>query len=159
MTKKIIGLSCGRKNSNCEDFLNAALMAAEEQGVETEIIRLMDLKITPCNSCQACFATGKCAKDDTVWVLEQTMLPDGGRKTESSINKVKVSIKSFFNWAAAAAWVVSVAVSTLLVLEGGVQIYFVSLPGWFVTALLYIGVSKVMQKNVPSLQPQPRASP
>ena len=78
MTRKIIGLSCGRKNSNCEAFLKAALMAAEQQGVESEIIRLMDLKITPCNSCQACFKTGKCAKDDTDWVLERTMLADGG---------------------------------------------------------------------------------
>jgi purine-cytosine permease-like protein len=64
-----------------------------------------------------------------------------------------------FNWAAGAAWLISVAVSTLLVLKGGVQIYFVSLPGWFVTALLYIGVSKVMQKNVPSLPAQPRSVP
>ena len=60
------------------------------------------------------------------------------------------------NWAAAAAWLTSVAVSTLLVLKGGVQIYFVSLPGWFVTALLYLGVSKVMQRSTPSLQPQRR---
>ncbi len=63
------------------------------------------------------------------------------------------------NWAAATAWLVSVAVSTLLVLKGGVQIYFVSLPGWFVTALLYIGVSKLMQKNVPSLAVQPGSEP
>jgi len=26
--------------------------------------------------------------------------------------------------------------------------YFVSLPGWFITALCYIGLSKVMQRNV-----------
>ena len=51
MTKKIIGLSCGRKNSNCEHFLKAALMAAEEEGVESEIIRLMDFKLKPCDSC------------------------------------------------------------------------------------------------------------
>lgn len=60
------------------------------------------------------------------------------------------------NWAAGTAWIVSVAVSTLLVLEGGVQIFFVSLPGWFVTALLYIVLSKLMQKNVPGLE---RATP
>lgn len=64
-----------------------------------------------------------------------------------------------FNWAAGAAWLVSVAVSSLLVLQGGVQIYFVSLPGWFVTALLYIGLSKAMQKNVPSLPAQPGRTP
>jgi multimeric flavodoxin WrbA len=78
MAKKIVGLSCGRKNSNCEDFLKAALMAAEEQGVESEIIRLVDFKLKPCDSCQACFKTGKCVKDETDWVLEKTMLADGG---------------------------------------------------------------------------------
>ena len=78
MTKKIIGLSCGRKNSNCEHFLKAALMAAEEEGVESEIIRLMDFKLKPCDSCQACLKTGKCVKDEADWVLEKTMLADGG---------------------------------------------------------------------------------
>ncbi|MCL5734132.1 MAG: flavodoxin family protein [Actinobacteria bacterium] len=76
MTKKIIGLSCGRKNSNSEHFLKAALMAAEEQGAETEIIRAMDHKVLPCNSCFACMKTGRCAKDDVDWILERTLLGD-----------------------------------------------------------------------------------
>ncbi len=78
MTAKIVGLSCGRKNSNCEHFLKAALMAAEERGAESEIIRLQDFTLKPCDSCQACLRTGKCVKDDTDLVLEQTMLADGG---------------------------------------------------------------------------------
>ena len=76
MTKKIIGLSCGRKNGNSEDLLKAALMAAEEEGCETEIIRAMDHKVLPCNSCWACMKTGRCAKDDVDWILEQTLLSD-----------------------------------------------------------------------------------
>jgi multimeric flavodoxin WrbA len=76
MAKKIVGLSCGRKHSNSEDLLKAALMAAEEEGCETEIVRAMDHKVTPCNSCFACMKTGRCAKDDTDWILEQTMLGD-----------------------------------------------------------------------------------
>ena len=76
MTKKIIGLSCGRKNGNSEHFLKAALMAAEEEGVQSEIIRAMDLKVLPCNSCWACMKTGRCAKDDVDWILEQTLLGD-----------------------------------------------------------------------------------
>ncbi len=80
MAKKIIGLSCGRKNGNGESFLKAALMAVESEGIPTEIIRLHDLKIIPCNSCQGCFKTQKCAKDDSDWVLEKTLLggPDVG---------------------------------------------------------------------------------
>jgi multimeric flavodoxin WrbA len=78
MAQKIIGLSCGRRNSNCEHFLKAALMAAEEQGFESEIIRLQDFKLKACDSCQACLKTGKCVKDEADWVLEKTMLADGG---------------------------------------------------------------------------------
>ena len=57
---KITGLSFGRKNGNCEAFLKAALMAAEEEGVESEIIRAMDMKILPCKSCGACFSNPTC---------------------------------------------------------------------------------------------------
>jgi len=52
------------------------------------------------------------------------------------------------NWAAGAAWIMTMAVCTALVLAGGVQIYFVSLPGWFVTVILYIVLSRVMQRNI-----------
>jgi len=76
MTNKIIGLSCGRKNGNSEHLLKAALMAAEEQGMQSEFIRAMDHKVLPCNNCWACLKTGRCAKDDTDWILEQTMLGD-----------------------------------------------------------------------------------
>jgi multimeric flavodoxin WrbA len=75
-SKKIVGLSCGRKNGNSEHFLKAALMAAEEEGVESEIIRAMDLKVLPCTSCWACMKTGRCAKDEVDWILEQTLLGD-----------------------------------------------------------------------------------
>jgi len=37
--KKIVGLSCGRKNGNSEVLLKEALMVAEELGIATEIIR------------------------------------------------------------------------------------------------------------------------
>jgi purine-cytosine permease-like protein len=49
------------------------------------------------------------------------------------------------NWAAGLAWLVTVGVCTALVLKGGVQIYFVSLPGWFVASLLYLALSKLFQ--------------
>jgi multimeric flavodoxin WrbA/uncharacterized Zn finger protein (UPF0148 family) len=71
---KITGLSFGRKNGNCEAFLKAALMAAEEEGVESEIIRAMDMKILPCKSCGACFIKPVCPFDDTDWLFENIML-------------------------------------------------------------------------------------
>jgi purine-cytosine permease-like protein len=53
-----------------------------------------------------------------------------------------------FNWAAGAAWGVTLVTAFLLVKYAGIQIYFVSLPGWFVTAILYIVLSKFYQKKI-----------
>ena len=50
-----------------------------------------------------------------------------------------------FNWAAGLAWLLTIAVCTGLVLTGRTQIFFVSLPGWFVTSLLYVVLSKGLQ--------------
>jgi len=61
-------------------------------------------------------------------------------------NFAEVSGRSI-NWAAGLAWACSMAICALLVLRGGVQIFFVSLPGWFVTSLLYLGLSWWMQKQ------------
>ena len=85
-TKKIIGLSCGRKNGNSEILLKEALMGADDLGVESEIIRAMELRVKPCTGCESCsiaMARGKevrCAiKDDDVpWILEKTLVEDCG---------------------------------------------------------------------------------
>jgi len=53
-----------------------------------------------------------------------------------------------FNWAAGLAWFVTLATAWLLVKFAGVQIFFVSLPGWFVTAFLYVVLSKFYQKKI-----------
>ncbi len=53
-----------------------------------------------------------------------------------------------FNWAAGLAWFVTLATAWVLVKFTDMQIFFVSLPGWFVTALLYIVLSKFYQKKV-----------
>jgi purine-cytosine permease-like protein len=54
-----------------------------------------------------------------------------------------------FNWAAGLTWFLTVGFCTGLVLRGNVQIYFVSLPGWFVAAFLYILLSKLYQQAKP----------
>lgn len=52
---KLLGISAGRKMGNSEILLKEALMAAEATGgIETEIIRLHDLKIKFCTGCEAC---------------------------------------------------------------------------------------------------------
>jgi purine-cytosine permease-like protein len=53
------------------------------------------------------------------------------------------------NWAAALTWAVTVAGCVALVFRGGVQIFFVSLPGWFIAALLYVMLSALLQRRQP----------
>lgn len=52
-----------------------------------------------------------------------------------------------FNWAAGLAWLVTLGVCTWLVQSGRTQIFFVSLPGWFVAAILYVVISKLYQRQ------------
>lgn len=55
-----------------------------------------------------------------------------------------------FNWAAGLTWFVTLAVCVLLVKYAGIQLFFVSLPGWFVAAALYIVLSRLLQQKTTS---------
>jgi purine-cytosine permease-like protein len=57
------------------------------------------------------------------------------------------AVGSQFNWAAGLAWLLTIGICTGLVLTGRAQIFFVSLPGWFVTSLLYVLLSKWLQSR------------
>ena len=54
-----------------------------------------------------------------------------------------------FNIAAGVAWIATLAICVALVKSGkpAFQIFFVSLPGWFIASLLYIVISKFIQKG------------
>lgn len=52
-----------------------------------------------------------------------------------------------FNWAAGITWLATLAVCTWLVSSGRTQIFFVSLPGWFVAAVLYVALSFWYQRG------------
>jgi cytosine/uracil/thiamine/allantoin permease len=51
-----------------------------------------------------------------------------------------------FNWAAGLTWFITLGVCTWLVQTGRTQIFFVSLPGWFIAAVLYIVLSRLYQR-------------
>lgn len=82
--KKIIGLSTGRLNGNSEILLKEALMAAEEFGIKSEIIRAMELRVKPCKGCESCsIAYNRGLKpscsikdDDCEWILQKTSVED-----------------------------------------------------------------------------------
>ena len=54
---------------------------------------------------------------------------------------------SSFNWAAALTWFITLAAAVLLNIFGGVEIFFLGLPGWFMAAVLYVVFSKLLQKK------------
>ncbi|MBE3131879.1 MAG: hypothetical protein IMZ55_00255, partial [Acidobacteria bacterium] len=54
---------------------------------------------------------------------------------------------SRFNWAAGLTWVLTLAVCLWIVNAGGIQIYFVGLPGWFLAAALYVVLSRLYQRK------------
>jgi multimeric flavodoxin WrbA len=83
---KVLGLTCGRKNSNTEILVKEALMGAEEMGAEVEVVRLLDLNIKPCTGCNTCVidlmekgGSGKCVikNDDLSFIHEKIMECDG----------------------------------------------------------------------------------
>jgi len=54
-----------------------------------------------------------------------------------------------WNWAAGLTWFLTLGTCYCLVQFAGVQIFFVSLPGWFVAAALYVLLSKLVQRRTP----------
>jgi purine-cytosine permease-like protein len=54
---------------------------------------------------------------------------------------------SSFNWAAGVAWFATLVIALWLVQTGVTQLYFVSLPGWFIAAVLYLVGSKLLQRK------------
>jgi purine-cytosine permease-like protein len=72
------------------------------------------------------------------WVLKKIGLKN---------NYAELSGESF-NWAAALTWGGTVAFCFYLRDVVGVHKFFVSLPGWFVAAILYMVISKIYQKKI-----------
>ena len=63
--KAIAIVGSPRKNGNTEILAKHTLKAIEEEGVDTELIRLAGLNIQPCNACMACEKKEWCPiKDD-----------------------------------------------------------------------------------------------
>lgn len=59
------------------------------------------------------------------------------------------------NWAAGLAWLLALVFCVILIKYVGIQIYFVSLPGWIFALVVYLGLSRLMQRNY---SPSPVAS-
>lgn len=54
MSFTVMGVTAGRKNSNCEILLKEALLECQKQGAEVRMINLKDFNIIDCNGCTSC---------------------------------------------------------------------------------------------------------
>jgi multimeric flavodoxin WrbA len=76
---KILGLSFSpREQGNTELLLDAVLVGARQLGAETELYRVADKKIEPCDGCGSCFQTGVCHFQDDMQDLYCKMLEAEG---------------------------------------------------------------------------------
>jgi len=76
----IIGIvGSPRVEGNTEKLVVEALKAAsEEEGVQTELIRLASKEIKPCDACLSCRKTGEChINDDFQEIFEKMVKADG----------------------------------------------------------------------------------
>ena len=73
MVKAIAIVGSPRQNGNTEILSRHALKAIEEEGVDTELIRLADLDIKPCTACMVCKSEESCPIDDDLWPIYTRM--------------------------------------------------------------------------------------
>ena len=67
---KAIGIvGSPRKNGNTEILTRHTLKAIEDEGLDTEIIRLAGLDIRPCDACMVCRDEERCPIDDDLFPL------------------------------------------------------------------------------------------
>lgn len=65
----LVFLGSPRKKGNSEILAQALLEGVRQAGGTPEVIRLCDLKISPCISCGGCDKTGKCVVEDDMTPL------------------------------------------------------------------------------------------
>ncbi len=67
---KVLGIAGSPRRGGNTDFLLAEVMkGAASQGAEVKTVILNDLKITPCQHCDACLKAGRCRIDDDMQMI------------------------------------------------------------------------------------------
>ncbi len=73
-TIKVLGIiGSPRRRGNTEILVESVLNGAKEAGAFTEKVNLNEMKIFPCQSCNACQNTGTCIQDDDMSGLLEMM--------------------------------------------------------------------------------------
>ncbi|MDR4504824.1 MAG: flavodoxin family protein [Candidatus Scalindua sp.] len=67
---KVLGIAGSpRRNGNTETLLKEFLRGAGKNGLETELIILCNLNVSPCTSCDLCQKDGECVIEDDMQVM------------------------------------------------------------------------------------------
>jgi len=67
---KVVGIvGSPRKAGNTELLTAHALKAIDEEGLDTELIRLAGLEIRPCNVCDVCLQEERCPIEDELFPI------------------------------------------------------------------------------------------
>ena len=75
MTLSVLGIACSpRRNGNSTRLLLEGMETAKAEGHTTELVYLADLKINPCQGCNACSAKGICVIKDDIPKLQEKMV-------------------------------------------------------------------------------------
>ncbi|MCF0135168.1 MAG: NAD(P)H-dependent oxidoreductase [Lachnospiraceae bacterium] len=81
MAKKVLGISFGRKMSNCDVMVKHILMECEKAGCEVAFLRADDMNITNCNGCIACTigtmtgrGRGYCVRHDDFDIMDECLM-------------------------------------------------------------------------------------
>ena len=76
---KLLGIVCSpRTNGNTEVLVKETLDTARNLGAETEMIKVSDLNITPCDGCESCDITGECKIEDDMQDIYTKLLHSDG---------------------------------------------------------------------------------
>jgi multimeric flavodoxin WrbA len=72
---KVLGISGSpRRDGNTELLLKELLRSAKESGLETELVVLSELNISPCTSCDSCQKDGQCVINDDMQSMYRKLL-------------------------------------------------------------------------------------
>ena len=71
---RVLGIAGSpRRGSNTDLLLAEVMKGAASRGAEVKTIILNDLKITPCQHCDACFEAGRCKYQDDMQMVYQEL--------------------------------------------------------------------------------------
>lgn len=76
---KVLGIAGSpRRNGNTDILLQQVMLGAAGDGVETKVVVLSTLNISPCRHCDGCLKTGRCVvEDDMQWLHVDLREADG----------------------------------------------------------------------------------